>query len=286
VLDVKTGAKLKEIIASDETDPAKSGLAMINGWVDSPAKDNSTRHVYAGDMEGHVWRFDLVDGTATLLATIGKVVGASTQPITTKPELGEVPEEGLTQRVIYVGTGRYYGISDITDNSMQSFYAIRDDAANLKSWGNFRADPTVVAMDLTGGAGSRNLTYSAVAAADAGWYVDFDAENGERVTVNPRLSFGYLTVLTNVPSEDLCVIGGTSWAYFFDAYPSKAGAAPAGTIAFVGNALAVGASGIVLPSGKQVTIANLADGTNVSITNQPTTSSGTLKRVTWRELIN
>ena len=119
--------------------------------------------------------------------------------------------------------------------------------------------------------------------------MDFDNPSGERVIVNPRLFQGdqtTLTVITNIPdNSSQCAIGGTSWVYFLETQPAKDHAALEGTVAFVANALAVGAAGILLPSGKQVTIVNLSDGTSVSIGKPISSSTLKLKRAMWRELI-
>ena len=44
------------------TSAAPSGLAKINGWVDSRI-DNTTRRIYGGDLLGNLWRFD-IDGSS------------------------------------------------------------------------------------------------------------------------------------------------------------------------------------------------------------------------------
>src|SRR5690606_35039219 len=61
ILKASDGSKLAEIITDDTlTDPARSGIAKINNWVDETMLDNSTQHVYGGDLDGNVWRFDIV----------------------------------------------------------------------------------------------------------------------------------------------------------------------------------------------------------------------------------
>jgi type IV pilus assembly protein PilY1 len=292
VVDLATGAKLSEIVASEDSDPASSGIGWVNGWTDAGMADNTVRHVYAGDMGGNVWRFDITSNTVGLLATVGKVAGAPVQPITTRPELGDVLDSSggqQSQRVIYVGTGRYYGDGDIANTDMQSFYAIRDDGNSLKNWGNFRTQPGVKAFDLTGSGTSRNIAYQAVAASGVGWYMDFDAQNGERVVVNPRLFNGdqkTLTVITGIPDPNsYCDVGGTSFVYFVETQPTSTHNSVSGTVAYIGKAMAVGAAGVSLPGGKLAVIVNLSDGTTVTIS-PPTTQGSNIKRATWRELIN
>jgi type IV pilus assembly protein PilY1 len=62
-----------------------SGLAKINGWVDSQA-NNTSKRFYGGDLLGNLWRFDLDSqvqpyGKALALASLTAAGGAA-QPIT------------------------------------------------------------------------------------------------------------------------------------------------------------------------------------------------------------
>ena len=45
------------------------------------------------------------------------------QPITVRPELAQINNK----TVLYVGTGRYLGTSDLTNTQVQTIYAINDD---------------------------------------------------------------------------------------------------------------------------------------------------------------
>ncbi len=112
-----------------------SGLVHLDAWLTNPGVDVTAEAVYAGDMLGNLWRFDINGDVgaagydAQLLATLsGPTASTNTspgniQPISTKPLLSLVG----TTRVIYVGTGEYLGVNDQSDKSQQSFYAIKDD---------------------------------------------------------------------------------------------------------------------------------------------------------------
>lgn len=280
VLDAKDGSKLAEIYTSTSvTDPAVSGIAKINNWVESTLLDNVTQHVYGGDLDGNVWRFDIVAGSSTKLATIGKVGGAPTQPITTKPELAKLPSGG-TDRIVMIGTGKYLGETDIATTNMMSIYAIRDDLSTVL--GNFRVHPNVVVQDLSA---ARTISYTAPGASSSGWYMDLDAKMGERVDVDPKLQLGWLAVVGNKPDPNACNIGGSSWLYFLEYWPSKSRTSNSNEVITVGNALTVGINTIKLPNGKVVTIATTSDAKYKGYGNPPQTSASKVRRLYWRELV-
>lgn len=299
VLDLQTGSKESEIVVSGNANPEETGIAWVNGWTDAGMDDNTVQHVYAGDLSGNVWRFDINADTVGVLATLG--TGASAQPVTTRVELGDILDSSggqANQRAIYVGTGRYLGDgthsanpqnSDILNTDMQSFYAIRDDANNLKNWGAFRSQPGVKQFTMSGSGNNRSIDYDAVLASSPGWYLDFNVQNGERVVLNPRLFNGdqkTLTVISSIPDpSSVCEIGGTSYVYMLETQPTKAHKSLNGSISYLSSAMAVGAAGVGLPGGKLAVIVNLSDGTTVTV-NPPTTQGTTIKRALWRELVN
>mgnify|MGYP000287620411 CR=1 FL=1 len=89
-----------------------------------------SQYVYAGDLNGDLWRFDLdhtntaAGHTNTQVFKLAHLeVGTVAQPITTKPEL-TATEAGT--RIVFVGTGKYLETTDLTNTATQGFYAIKD----------------------------------------------------------------------------------------------------------------------------------------------------------------
>ena len=117
-----------------------------------------------------------------------------------------------------------------------------------------------------------------------GWYMDFDVKNGERVNVDPKYQMGWWIVPTNIPDPNVCNIGGTSWLYFIDPWPTQDRESEAVWAVSVGNALIVGINVIKLPNGKIATIATTSDAKYPVFGNPPTPSSANLRRISWREL--
>ena len=94
-------------------DPNANGIAKIANWVDDTLIDNSTQYVYAGDLSGNLWKFDISSSNAAQRLGYTSAT-AGDQPITVKPELGIVKgPTGTEYKAIFFGTGRYLGFSDL-----------------------------------------------------------------------------------------------------------------------------------------------------------------------------
>ncbi len=289
VLDASTGAVLNKVATGVGSTTEPSGLAKISAFARNPDTDNTTQYVYGGDLLGNAWRFDL--GTTLpgvlRLATLKDSAGTA-QPITVRPELGQVD----SHRVVYFGTGRYLGVSDLQDPAtlsppgnwsyVGSLYAIKD---NGTAWGNPRTvgsfvPKTVTSIDAT----RRAVTGGSVNwASESGWYVDFPS-TGERVNIDLQLTLGTLVVTTNIPNTNACTAGGDSWIYQLNyrdgqkiTTASEAAIARPGTLT-VGNAI------VRLPSGLLKIISTGASG--VKETRGLNVGSGgtTVRRIGWREL--
>ena len=318
VLDAGTGELLHKIatlapVAGVPTNvgsvAAPAGLSRINAFAAFSATDNTSLRAYGGDLKGNLWRFDktIATGdttlatsanTAKLLAIFGTGLagsatqGNSTQPITSKPELGEVTTSGVTYELIFVGTGKYLGVPDQSTTGQQSMYAVKDRLTAVPDWGPYRnlIDGTVVKQTVTVVGTTRKTTGTAPDfATKAGWVIDFnpgDASPGERSHTDSTLDLGTLTFTTNVPSSGTCVIGGTSYLYFLDYTSGLPVSSSTGGVSgqLLGNALATRPVVVRLPNNKVISLTRLSDGSTVSLA-IPIGLSGTSgKRVNWREV--
>jgi type IV pilus assembly protein PilY1 len=296
ILDVLSGRILHKIptnvgdpgtLANDYDDAIPSGLAKVNNWVNASLTDNTTLAVYGGDMMGNLWRFDLENTSASYLtavkvAALKNALGTA-QPITTKPELGLIN----SRRVIFVGTGRFLGVSDKGDTSKQSIYAIADDLA-----GNTTVtDRTPLIQQTITAVGTTTRTVSSVNVVDwtnpsvRGWFIDLP-DKGERVSVDPQLQLGTLVVGSNVPSTDTCVAGGTAWINTFDYRTGGyvAGATGNAVSQKISGSVAVGINVIQLPGGKVVTVVTTADNQQLPVETPIAPANFQGRRVGWREL--
>jgi len=258
--------------------------------------------VYGGDLLGNVWRFDINNNVgaagydAQLLTTLADTSG-STQSITARPEIGEC--SGYP--VVFVGTGRYLGASDLASTQQQSFYAIKDNL-DATSLGSPRAAGTHFVQQTeanttcpsgtstsicSSGQSVRTSSSNAVNfASDNGWYIDFP-DSGERDNSDPTLALGTLAFNTNVPNTSACTVGGYSYRYFLN-YCTGAPVSTAGTVVAVslGNALATRPVIVRLPNNTIVELTRLSDGTTVTSNVPIGSGAATTRRVSWRELVN
>lgn len=278
---MSTGVGSGGTAGASYADAVPSGLGKINGWATNAIENNKVLAVYGGDLLGNLWRFDL-DPSSANYNTVFKLAAlkdglSNPQPITVKPELGEV----TPYRIVLLGTGRYLGTSDTTNLSDQTIYAIRDDHTTTE---------VVVRTDLL----QRNFAASGTTARTAasatsmdwltkkGWYIDLP-DDGERVNIDPQLQLGTLIVASNVPSTDSCTAGGYAWLNYFD-YRQGTQVSTNNASVKIGNALVVGLSTIKIGTTVH-TIVTTAD--NKRTTTTPPVSSAVVggRRVSWREII-
>jgi type IV pilus assembly protein PilY1 len=281
----------------DTTTP--SGLAHIRAWVDRTDVNNTTLRVYGGDNLGNLWRFD-VNGDigasgydAQLLATLRDESG-NAQPMTARPELGLANGKAM----VYVGTGRYLGIADLTDDRQQSIYAIKDTLGST-GWGNPRTEGSFVEQTLTDGVcpaaaticdpsetvrmGSSNPVDLAT---NGGWFIDLPAE-AERANTDPQLVLGTLVFNTNIINPGACTVGGTSYINFFDYRTGGPVSSSTGVVSkLLGSAVATSPNIVVLPGGTAVGQTTLSTGERPAEEIPIDLGAGATRRISWRELIN
>lgn len=299
-----------------------SGLAQIAAHADS---NNITKRVYAGDLFGNVWRFN-VNTTATpapqvnlpftrnLLAVLkdGTLPTPNLQPVMDRPQITTVDGNP----VVYVGTGRYLGVTDVGTNPKNSFYAIRDDLSttipttytNPRSYATFIGLQAVTSTCPTGtdvnvcqpGQEVRTVSQVTGQAGDSlqnksGWYLDFPANAGEIQFTDPKLVMGTVAFTTSVPaasSQQACTPGATpsdgqAYLYMLDYLNGGAVGTTSGVVgANIGAGVATTPQIAVLPSGQIVLKVRLSGGLEVSPPARTKARGGKVTRVTYREMVN
>jgi len=286
VLNANTGALLKKISTGAGAADTPSGLGRLNGWVEFDS-ENLTQRYYAGDLLGNVWRFDIDDVTepkSAALKLAQLLVEGVPQSITVAPQLAEVEFHGTRFPVVYIGTGRYLGKTDVTTTGVQSIYAIKDSLA-ATGLGDVRAGGTLVPQAVTTTSVRKVIEGSPVDwTAKNGWYVDL-ATAGERVNVDMQLAFNILTVAGNVPGTTATdcteASSGTSWIYQLNVATGK------GDAEFLSTMVA-GLSTVQLSNGTGLTIITKTDASQPgSKSIEPALlGAGAARRSSWRELVD
>jgi type IV pilus assembly protein PilY1 len=209
--------------------PTACNLTLANG-LSSPIAVNSSGQVagganlvYAGDLQGNMWRIDISNSNPSLWAVSvlfrarDDITGAI-QPITTKPVATLNPNFPQTLgTMVLFGTGQFLGVPDIANGAVQSIYGIYDPPAG------YSTPPTIsnlIQQTLTtamiGSTQVRTVSGAAVSIpTNAGWYMDLNLLTGERVINDPRLETGGELVLTTyqpIPATSgSCTTGGSSY---------------------------------------------------------------------------
>ncbi|KPJ58179.1 MAG: hypothetical protein AMJ46_14550, partial [Latescibacteria bacterium DG_63] len=146
ILDPFDGHVLKRIDVGNGPCNALSAPTAV----DSNA-DGKVDYVYAGDLKGNLWKFDLTDSNYANWEVAYKDGAANPkplfrcpgQPITAQPDV-MVHCEKHGYLVIF-GTGKYLGESDFSDTSLQSIYGVwdyGDDDDNSEYLGTFTRGAT------------------------------------------------------------------------------------------------------------------------------------------------
>ncbi|MDG1819331.1 MAG: PilC/PilY family type IV pilus protein [Porticoccaceae bacterium] len=243
ILDAQTGALIKKLDTKQGSADDPEGLSRPNGIIGTSVVDENgdfiADRLYAGDLFGNVWAFDISDSNTGQWAShygsssnpqplFSAEVSSVAQPITSNLKVKNHPtSEGF---LVYFGTGKYLGKSDLTDTRQQTFYAIWDRKGNNTN-GFSRArllEQTVTAhstasTDLRARVVSKtpiqwdNGSSPVEATEKLGWYIDLP-ETGERVHQAPTLRDGRVIFVTVTPANDPCAGEGTSWLMEVDAF--------------------------------------------------------------------
>lgn len=224
------GAKeVFKLVASASTG---TGNGLMNPQVIDLNSDGKADFVYAGDLQGNLWKFDLTDsssaawkvsfGGAPLYTALDS--GGSPQPIQVAPVWLPHPKGGIQ---LGFGTGRLMTFNDRTDVSEQTFYSVWDKTpvtytANVWNITDLPANRittgrSALVQQTMGNvaiaslspreffnSSSNPVNYSSVGANNnrRGWYMNFSTKPGERATLNADWAGGdYTTVYSAVPAS-------------------------------------------------------------------------------------
>jgi Tfp pilus tip-associated adhesin PilY1 len=131
ILDAASGAVIRKIETGAGPDNGLSSPIAVD--IDF---DDVVDFVYAGDLKGNLWKFDLISKNPAEWTTAFKSGGKAAalfratdpfgnpQPITTRPDVMFHPEKhGL---MVCFGTGKMLAGSDLVNNQIQTLYGIWD----------------------------------------------------------------------------------------------------------------------------------------------------------------
>ncbi len=188
--------------------------------------DGTVDRVYAGDLQGNMWAFDLSDASSSNWAVANKQgstpqplftatdSGGTPQPITAKPTAVVNPSvptstspSNLPNLMVYFGTGQYLVNGDKNSTGTQTFYGVWDDGSKNLSRSN------LVQQTFQSGYPS-NVRVPTDTSVDfsskSGWYMDLP-DTGERVVTNAKVRGDLVFFNTLIPNTQPCSFGGSGW---------------------------------------------------------------------------
>ena len=288
-----------------------NGLSAIRAWDDSG--DGLTDTIYAGDLQGNLWKVTGLDNTSWTVQKLFKAVDASNtpQPITSAPLAGRSP---YTQEVwLFFGTGQYLNNSDLSDKSVQTWYGVIDDGSATTSSRSDLLERKIL-QDVVVSASVSARVIEAGAREDLfgkrGWYIDLysvasdgtRSALGERMVTQNQFQGSALIGNTRIPdASDPCAPSGRGFIMSIDPFT---GARLVETFFDLNGDGAFNSGDVVVIDGVPTVVSGLGLGTgfsNPSFLDKkmyiPTDDGGisTLdikpfstgaSRTSWRELIN
>lgn len=228
ILDLETGAILKKIDTGVGSFASQNGLSTpVIVDVDN---DKIVDYIYAGDMRGNLWKFDVTgsgagswdvaykSGATNLPLFTATAPDGTAQPITAKPTVTRRPDGDL---MVFFGTGKFFEEVDrrvLTTPApqVQSFYGVRDPGSAITTGRSTLAQQSVITALTDFGFDLRVTTANEPTPTQNGWYLDLPTA-GERQVSRPILRTGRIIFTTVIPNSDACYAGGDSWLMELDA---------------------------------------------------------------------
>lgn len=238
VFSINTDGSIDQIRKIDTTIGSDNGLA---GVFPVDEDGNGTADVvYAGDLKGNVWRFDLSSSSPASWAIsysgsplfTARDASNNPQPITAPLYAAKNNASGdpnFGKWFVFFGTGSYFKAGDAADSQTQTWYAVTVETSPVPGGRSSLKTRTIQMVGNVGGTPAR--TFSSATAGDMagkrGWLIDWDNPVvGERViTASKIVQFVKPALMTSsmypIPS-DPCEPGGKGYLNFVDPWSGAA----------------------------------------------------------------
>ncbi len=211
-----------------------NGLSTVIAVNSSGQLSQYSNLVYAGDLQGNLWRINISNANPTLwtVSVMFQARDASNnaQPITTSPAATLNPRyPAVLGTMVYFVTGQLLGTPDLATTQVQTIYGIFDPAAGYST--PLQRTSAALENEPLSYAYSNSAAYIVTGSAltiptQEGWYVDLNlpacggctpaqaAHTRERGVTDPRIESGGALVLTTYqPNANVCTVGGNSYLY-------------------------------------------------------------------------
>jgi len=297
----RTGALLDKVSTGTGASGAQAGLAHLQPFL-LDRSNGTADAVYAGDLLGNLWRFDLTAASGTLPAPLlmAELRDAFNQPlpVTSRPLAVVHPESG--RRYVTVGTGRMLDTSDSSSSQGQRFFAIIDGNAS-RFYRSSGADlPSAISWPVRNNH-LRQLTdltqeVTLDFTREIGWYFDLGqaAGVGWRVITDATSFFGTVAFAAMQPggTTNPCEPGGSNRIYAIDlgrgiskltGTPNPTSSTPA--VPFVSVLPGVVTDLRFFSANGKPRLIGGSDSGDTGVIHGRWGSTGVMRRMNWREVI-
>ena len=222
VLNAQDGSIIRKLDTGVGTSADPNAAGRPNG-LSSPSvidydNDGIADFVYAGDIFGNMWKFDIrnVDPTKwTTVKLFNNTNKSPLQSVTTAPDVKKVNSgQGV---MVYFGTGKFMGSDDNTGNQKNAIYGILDNFTTTAITTAQLVNQTVSDLASTDGNTYRTLSNNQIDWNNKlGWMITLPTN--ELILNKPRLSQGYLLLASYVPdpANTVCANNQKGFVYLVD----------------------------------------------------------------------
>ena len=236
IIDLLDGTLIRKIDTQAGSSDATNGLATPRGWdLDG---SGTVDIVYAGDLLGNVWKFNLGSNTAANWASsfsasnkpaplfVAKDGSGTRQAITGMIGAGIDARKGdlnFGKRFIFFGSGRYITGTDVSNSAAQSWYGLIDDDAAISGRSELKLRSVELEATING---SPVRSFAPAVAGDMaskhGWVLDLvsptTGNTGERMIGEQKFFGTVLLAASMIPSTDACTPGGQGFLNALDPF--------------------------------------------------------------------
>ncbi|WP_045737144.1 pilus assembly protein [Xanthomonas sp. MUS 060] len=210
LVNVLTGAGT----SIDTKATGSNGLSPVLAW--SSNNNFIIDRIYAGDLQGNMWRFSMSGVAGTPSKLFIATYGSTVQPITAAPAAAKDPATGLSW--VFFGTGKYLSTADLSNKDVQTWYGLIDRGNTISSSRSTLNQINILQEGVVNGYPVRVIDDKPVPGQD-GWYMDLLSPptppqtkripQGERMVVSNFFQGTALIGTTRIPdSGDVCSPSG------------------------------------------------------------------------------
>ncbi len=319
VVRLSDGQLLAKIDTNQASDTAASPNGLSTPTVTLSIDDLSANLIYAGDLKGRLWRFDVSStntnqwtnqGNRGVLFQAVDSGNNNPQPITSAPEVAVKPGDPNTLVVLF-GTGSYFRDQDDGSSQIQSLYGIFDNGGTSVSRSQLAVQQIIWEGEETFGSQTftlREISDVTIGNTQMGWVMDLIANStftGERVISKPVLLSGStrdrIRFTTMIPNSDPCASDGGRDGFVMDLMIGSGGAAAFTVFDLNGDGKFDAAdtkngrnfSGVDYGGGEQLIVIQTGDGASKLYSGDPNSTAPPLSglepgtpsgRQSWRQL--